>query len=178
MTYSDPFLQSDDISEAEVLELIANYQFIEPIYHSDGFGHLQVETPFQANPHSISRLIHFIELKQLWPDCIKLLSSKSECWLLDFSVELQKEKSAGVLNCFVKITDFLEASGNQVNHLQNVAQWPWHSDSNALLEDVKNRLIILERSLLKEDGLTSEIDLSIVRHSLAALEQIKIFQKV
>lgn len=168
----DPFLPSDDISAAEVLELIINYQFIEPIYHSDGFGHLQVETPFQANPYSISRLIHFIELKQQWPDCIELLSSKSECWLLDFSVELQKENSSGVLNCLVKITDFFEASGNRIAHLQNVAQWPWHSDSSALFEVVKNTLIIIELGLLKEDELTSEIDLSIVRHSLVALEQI------
>ena len=169
----DPFLPLDDISAAEALELIINYQFIEPIYHSDGFGHVQGEEPFQANSYSISNLIHVIETKQQWPAFIKLLSSKSERWLLDFSLELQKENSKGVLHCLVKLTDFINTAGNKIIHLQHAAQWPWSSESILLLNEVISTLTKIERDLLKEDGLTAEIDLSIVQQTLVALEPLK-----
>ena len=76
----DPFLPLDDISTAEVLELIINHQFIEPIYHTDGFGHVQIEEPLQATPYSIRNLIHLVEIKQQWSALIKRLPNKSEWW--------------------------------------------------------------------------------------------------
>jgi hypothetical protein len=173
MKMHDLFLPQDDITVAEALDLIINYQFIEPIYHADGFGHLQVETPCQESPYSFSNLIHFIELEQQWSACIKLLPGKSELWLLDFSVELQKENSAGVLDCLVNLTDFIETSANQIIHLQYAAQWPWDLGSAVLLEKVKKTLSKIERSLQKEDGLAAEIDLSIVRKTLANLATIE-----
>ncbi|WP_114324875.1 hypothetical protein [Candidatus Colwellia aromaticivorans] len=170
----DPFLPPDDMSTAEALELITNYQFLEPIYHSDGFGHLQVEAPIETNPYSISSLICQIELKQQWPAFIKLLPSQSELWLLNFSVELQKENSKGVLNCLVKLTGFIKTSANQITHLQYAAQWPWQSGSILLFDEIINTLSKIEQSLIKKDGLAAEINLSIVRQTLIALKPIKV----
>lgn len=170
----DPFLPLNDISTAEVLELIINYQFIEPIYHSDRFGHVQVEEPLQATPYNFSNLLHFIEIKQQWPALLKLLPSKSECWLLNFSFELQKEKSKGALYCLVKLTDFIKTQDNKIAHLQHAAQWPWISGTILLVNVVLNTLAKIEQGLLKEDGLSAEIDLTIVQQTLKALVFIKI----
>ena len=159
----DPFLPLDDISTAEVLELIINYQFVEPVYHPDGFGHVQVEEPFQSTPYYISNLFHFIETKQQWPTLLKLLAKKSERWLLNFSLELQKENSKGALYCLIKLSDFIKTSENKVTHLQNAAQWPWSPGTVLLLNNIISILVKVERELPKCDELTFKINLSIIR---------------
>jgi len=169
----DLFLPFDDISTAEVLELIINYQFLEPIYHSDGFGHVQVEEPLQSTPYNISNLIHFIEKKQQWSALLKLLPSKNECWLLSFSLELQKEESKGVLSCLITLTDFIKTQDNKIAHLQHAAQWPWISGTILLVNVVLSTLAKIEQDLLKEDGQSAEIDLTIVRQTLIELAYIK-----
>ncbi len=35
-----PFLNVNDFNGDELLALLINYQFLAPIYHSDGFGHI------------------------------------------------------------------------------------------------------------------------------------------
>lgn len=170
----DPFLPLDDISTAEVLELIINHQFIEPIYHTDGFGHVQIEEPLQATPYSIRNLIHLVEIKQQWSALIKRLPNKSECWLLNFSLELQKESSKSVLYCLVKLTGLIKIPDNKIIHLQYAAQWPWSTGTTLLLNETIKMLTKIERNLLKENELTSEINLSIIRNTLKELELIKV----
>lgn len=170
----DPFLPLDDISTAEALELIINYQYLEPIYHSDGFGHVQIEEQLQATSYSISNLIHFIEIKQQWSALIKLLPNKSECWLLNFSLELQKESSKDVLYCLVKLTDLIKIPDNKIIHLQYAAQWPWSIGTTLLLNETIKMLTKIERNLLKENELTSEINLSIIRNTLREVELTKV----
>lgn len=172
MKIDNPFLQVEYISSDDVLALLLNYQFIEPNYHSDDFGHIQVETPLQTNEYSINDLIHMIELKQLWPRCMKQLASKDEPWLLKFSAELKKEDSDGALNCLVKLTCYFQSLGNKLVHLQDAAHWSWSFGTISQLEKIQRSLLELQQCL-QEDPLTTEIDLCIIKQALTGLKPIK-----
>ena len=169
----DPFLSHNDISASKTLELIKNYQFIEPNYHTDDFGHVQVEIPNHERRYSLSSLLNLIEREQQWPALVELLSSNNEHWLLNLSIELQKQTYEGALYCLVSLIDAIESIDIKIVYLQNSAQWPWHIANIVLLDKTINSLVLIEKDLMRRKGVSEEIDLSIVSKTLTDLQLVK-----
>lgn len=169
----DPFLVDDNLSSDELLQLIISYEFSAPIYHADGFGHVQEEIPPNNNLYSLSGLIKKIELKQLWPELTELLRQQSEAWLMDFSTELQKHSGQGALQCLVDLSDMFVTPEMKLNYLLNSHEWHWLVETLPLIDGVIEKLTTIEISLQAESAETERWDLQMVQQTLAQLMSFK-----
>lgn len=170
---NDPFLPHSDINITKALELIKNFQFVEPSYHTDDFGHIQVEMPHQDGLYSFKSLIELVDNEQQWPALLRLVSSNNEAWLLSFSAELQKHHCKGKLYCLFNLIEFFENADNKIAYLQNAAQWPWQLENTTLLDKVVKILMLIEQGLIANKDLNAEIDLSILRKTKIDIQLIK-----
>lgn len=170
---NNPFFNADALSSSEILKLVESYQFEEPIYHSDGYGHVQVEQPLQKINYSFNDLILLIEERQLWPEVIKKLRDKDDFWLINFSTEIETQCTEGAFNCLFQLSLLIKDEKNQVFQYQGAAKWPWKFGSISLLKEMECEVLILKKQLVKQEPDTAEIYLSIVNDTLTNIQLLK-----
>jgi|TARA_B100001063_G_scaffold17010_1_gene13050 hypothetical protein len=170
---NNPFFNTNDLTSSELLKLVGNHQFEEPIYHSDEYGHIQVEQPPQKVNYSLDDLILLIEERKLWQALIEKLSAKDDAWLMEFLTAIQKQRTMGVFHCLVQLSSLIKDDANQVFQYQDVNGWPWQFGSILLLEEIEHKNLMLKQRLINQGADISEIYLSIVKDTLISLQLLK-----
>ncbi|RTR38741.1 hypothetical protein EKG38_11265 [Shewanella canadensis] len=158
---------SDIINPVSVLK---QYEFLEPVYHSDGMGHVQEQLLVSDQPCSLEGLLERIEEDNDWDSCLAMFEEQPKVWLLSFSEKLGNIAYYHT-KCNMQIFSLLTERSDIIAFLQDADRWFW---------DISNRQMIpvlikkIESMLTHHysDDLEKEFDTSILTTVKLNLERL------
>lgn len=152
------------------VSVLKQYKFIEPVYHSDGMGHVQEQLLVSDQPCSLEGLLDRIEEKGDWDICLAMFEKQPKIWLLTLTEKLENIAYYHT-KCNMKILSLLTERSDIIALLQDADRWFW-DDSNRqmitlLLKEIEK---LLDHQY--SDDLEKEIDVSMLTRIKINLEKL------
>ncbi len=123
-----------------------------------------------SNTYRFSTLIEQIEIMQLWPSLTVLLAKQPEPWLIDFYSLLQLEKGDGVLQCLIRLSNFILTPSSKLNYLVSSHEWHWLSGSSQstllLIGDIIEQLSSIKIAQQQKPDVCCDWEFEIIEQSL------------
>lgn len=127
----------------DAVKKLAACEFSQEVYHSDGFGHIQVETVstlgFDPSP---LMLLDEIDQESKWPEFFVMAKTKSESWLLELVNHFPLTESYST-SCFVEMLNILSGRDALIILLQESPSWYWSDQNSSLIDTVLNKVELL-----------------------------------
>lgn len=166
------FLQDQQLTKEELLNLVLNYHFEDVYYHSDDYGHVQVQMgePVDSCCCSFNSLIEQVELMELWPTLIKRLAEQPEQWLNEFSVRLVQHPGKSQLSCLTAMNDCYRSDKGRLFHLLSASTWPWEYGKQQDLLAVQEQL---QQARSELDQNADELHLAMLDDTLQKLDSFQ-----
>ncbi len=153
------------------VEKLARCDLGHEVYHSDGCGHVQVETVAAHGFETPAVLLTQIEQNDLWPEFYDLVKTKPDSWLLRLVTFFPSDQAYST-RCFVRLLNLLSDRQTVILLVQDAPHWYWDRHNVELMaqvEHVVNRLIA-ETETGSMDG---DIELSLLTDVIKRLERLK-----
>ncbi|GIU28641.1 hypothetical protein TUM4644_26470 [Shewanella colwelliana] len=125
----------------DAINQLLAHTFEEAIYHSDGYGHLQVQSTAQCDVNCApADLLAQIEQAAQWPTFILAMKAQPDSWLLALSnhVPLDKHYSTHVL---VELLRAIKTRDAHIALIQETPRWNWSSPQSPLLIDTVLKML-------------------------------------
>lgn len=161
-------LGSDSCDGDDPIHLLQQYEFSEPVYHSDGLGHIQVQE--SDPPYPLEALLQQVEERKEWDVCFLMFESQSKVWLLDFAEHLENTASYHT-DCNIVISQILTDRSDLITLLQNADRWYWNNTNRHLIPALTKSVDAL-LSYHEPDVLQREIDTSILTGLKSRLDRL------
>jgi hypothetical protein len=153
----------------DIIQTLAECDLGHEVYHSDGFGHVQVETVSSYGFETPSVLLEKIEQDSLWDQFIAMAKTQPEEWLIDLVRYFPEDKPYST-KCFVEFLTIISDRNGLIILLQDSSRWYWDLQNISSMSKVFN---IVEKLIddTVSDGWDSEIDLIMLNQILEQLKE-------
>lgn len=141
----------------DLIQKLAQCDLGHEVYHSDGFGHVQVEIVSAYGFETPSVLLGKIDEASLWSEFFEMAKSKPESWMFDLSRHFPADKLYST-KCFVEFLHMISDRNGLICLIQESPYWCWELQNISLMDQV---LEIVDRLIdaTAPDSLGGEIDL-------------------
>lgn len=156
----------------DAVNKLATYDFGQEVFHSDGFGHIQVQTVsslgFEPSP---SMLLERIDQESKWPEFFVMAKTKSETWLLELVNHFPLTKQYST-NCFIEFLGILSSRDALIVLLQESPSWCWSSQNISLINTVLEKIDALIGHT-SDESLNGEIEQMMLNDLVQRLTHLK-----
>lgn len=155
----------------DIIQKLAVCDLGREIYHSDGQGHIQVQSESSCGFETPFLLLEEVGREGLWPEFIEMTRSKEDEWILRIT-RFFPEASHFSTICFVEFLDILSNRDAQLQLIQDSPLWLWSENNVALIDVVIDKAAQLVDSTHQKAS-DRDIDLSILHRVIDSLEAKK-----
>lgn len=153
----------------DIIQKLAQCDLGHEVYHSDGFGHIQVETVSTCDfdTPTPSELLERIDQVSLWDEFFVMAKTKTESWLFDLVRYFPEDKTYST-QCFVEFLNIISTRNGLIFFVQDSSRWYWNLQNISLMDRVFEvvKKLIDDTSSVELDG---EIDLIMLNQILEQL---------
>lgn len=164
----------------DAINQLLAHQFEEEIYHSDGYGHVQVQSTatydFGCAP---AELLDQIEQTGQWQRFFLSIAEQPDSWLLALSNHLPLGKPYSI-SILVELLQRLHSRDSRMILIQESPMWSWRSQHILQLQTVLNILQKLidettptQQSSVESNDFGYEIEISMLNDIALKLANIK-----
>ena len=153
------------------IQELAQLDLRDEIYHSDGHGHIQVETRavLTDDLKSPTDLLETIEQMSQWLAFFAMTKTKPEQWLLDLLRYFPDNKPYSTL-CFVEFLKVFTARNSLIFLIQDSPIWYWNTQNIVLISGVIDMVVeLIDDS--SQSTIEGKIDLNLLTGVLKKLKE-------
>lgn len=156
----------------DAINKLLTHSFEEERYHSDGFGHIQVQNTAQCDfDCSPADLLAQIDQASQWPEFLVAAKEMPDSWLIALSNHLPFDKHYST-DLLLELLQIVKSRDSAIVLIQESPRWYWSSNNISQINKVIEKASGLIAATSTDD-LSSEIERSILQDIQQRLTHIQ-----